>query len=55
MAVFHWAHAMSDGIPELRKATVMCLEAGDHEYYSYGYEKISEFYDAPPYFLTKLT
>lgn len=35
VAVAHWAYAMVDCMPEIRKASLMCLEEGDHEYFSY--------------------
>jgi len=35
VAVAHWAYAMADCMPEIRKASQMCLEEGDHEYFSY--------------------
>lgn len=35
VAVAHWAYAMVDCMPEIRRASLMCLEEGDHEYFSY--------------------
>ena len=35
VAVAHWAWPMAECIPEIRKASQMCIEEGDHEYLSY--------------------